>query len=466
LEAGKLGSYELDISTGQMNCTPQCKANYGLPPNADFDFADLLKMVIPAHKDYVQPAIERAIKNHTVYNGEYCVTWPDGSLHWIRVSGKGTYDADGNALKMIGVTLDITESKLAIQRLANSEQRLNMALEYTNMGSWDLNLQTFDIIYTPRLVEIFGYPPTAKITHPLMRQHIHPDDLKPIVEKAFSIAIKTGFYFYEARAIRPDQSIRWIRTQGRVIYDADKIPVRMLGTIMDITEEKNEQHRKDEFMGIVTHELKTPLTSVKGFAQFLHQRAVQAEDNTSAVLLQKMVSQINKLNLLVQDLLDVTRMEGGKMKFLSIEFNINDLIREVVEQISITTNKKIIIQDETWNGSIIGDRERTGQVLTNLLTNAIKYSPDADKVIISLTSAKDKVICSVTDFGIGIAKENQQYVFERFYRETEAHVTTFPGLGLGLYISAEIIRRQNGKIWMKSEKGKGSVFSFSLPINN
>jgi PAS domain S-box-containing protein len=466
LEAGKLGSYELDIATGIIYCTAQFKANYGLNDATDFSFPELLKLIIPAHRDHVLDEFIKAITGKTVYNAEYCITWTDNSLHWIRASGKATYDADGNAKTMIGVTLDITENKMAMQRIEESEQRLNMALEYTNTGSWDLNLQTFNIIYTPRLAEIFGYPPTASITHPQMRQHIHPDDLKPIVEKAFSNAIKTGIYFYEARLIRPDQTTRWIRTQGRIIYDDDKIPVRMLGTIMDITEEKNEQQRKDEFMGIVTHELKTPLTSVKAFAQFLHERALTTEDGTSSVLLKKMVTQVDKLNLLVQDLLDVTRMEGGKMKFYSIQFNFNELVHEITEQIRITTHKHIIIEEGSWNGSIIGDRERTGQVLTNLLTNAIKYSPGADKVLISVSSKDGHVICSVTDFGIGVAKENQQYVFDRFYREPEDQANTFPGLGLGLYISAEIVRRQNGKIWIESEKGEGSVFSFSLPLIN
>ena len=466
LEAGKLGSYELELVTGIMQCTSQCKANYGLPADAVFNFKDLLRVIVPIHKEYVLEEIEKALRENINYNAEYQVIWPDNSIHWVKASGKAIYDENGNALKIVGVTLDITESKHTMQRIQESEQRLNMALEYTNTGSFDLNLQTFKIIYTPRLAEIFGYASTAKISHPQMRKHIHPDDLKPIVEKAFTKAINTGIYFYEARVIKPDKRIRWIRTQGRVIYDSDKIPVRMLGTIMDITEEKNEQQRKDDFMGIITHELNTPLTSVKAFAQFLYERAEKEADNTSAGYLLKMVTQINKLKMLVQELLDVTKISSGKMKFNNEQFSLSELVLEITDQMQITTNKTIIVENDLLNGSIIGDRERTGQVLTNLLTNAIKYSPEADKVIVSVKDKKDKVICCVTDFGIGIAKENQSYIFDRFYREPESYAITFPGLGLGLYISSEIIKRQGGKIWVESEKGKGSVFSFSLPVNN
>lgn len=465
LEAGRLGSYELDVSTGSMQCAPQCKKNYGLRADDGLNFHDLMQIIPPRYREYVQYEIETAIKEHTIYNAEYPVIWPDSSLHWVRASGKAIYDEQGAAVKVIGVTLDITESKSAMQRIQDSEERLNMALEYTNTGSWDLNLQTFEIICTPRLAEIFGYQPGEKISHADMLKQIHPDDRKPIVNRAFSKAIKSGVYFYEARLVRPDKKLRWIRTQGRVIYDADKIPVRMLGTTMDVTEEKNEQQRKDEFMGIVTHELKTPLTSLKAFAQVLHERALNSGDNISAGFLSKMVTQVNKLNMLVQDLLDVTRIEGGKMKFNDENFNFNELIYETVEQMRMTTDKKIIVQDKEWNGDIIGDKDRTGQVLINLLTNAIKYSPEADRVIVSVSSKDNFVVCSVTDFGIGIAKENLPFIFDRYYREMETNVNTFPGLGLGLYISSEIIKRQGGYIWVDSQKGAGSVFSFSLPLN-
>lgn len=466
LEAGKLGSYELEIATGIMQCTPRCKANYGLPPDAVFNFDDLIRATAPMYKDYVLEEVDRAIKERSNYNAEYEVVWPDSSIHWIKASGKPIFDKEGKAIKIIGVTLDITATKLAIQRIQDSEQRLNMALEYTNTGSWDLNLQTFKIIYTPRLAEIFGYASDAEISHSQFRARIHPEDVKLIVEKAFSKAINTGIYFYEARVVRPDNTVRWIRTQGRIIYDNDKIPVRMLGTIMDITEEKNEQQRKEDFMGIITHELNTPLTSLKAFAQFLHERTVKSGDNATAGYVQKMVTQINKLNTLVLDLLDVTRISSGKMKFNQEQFNLNELVLEIAEQMQITTNKSIIIEHCKLNGSIIGDKERTGQVLANLLTNAIKYSPESDRVIVSLKEDTGRIICSVTDFGIGIARENQKYIFDRFYRETEAHAITFPGLGLGLYISSEIVKRQGGEIWVKSEKGKGSTFSFSLPVNS
>jgi signal transduction histidine kinase len=132
--------------------------------------------------------------------------------------------------------------------------------------------------------------------------------------------------------------------------------------------------------------------------------------------------------------------------------------------VQVTTFKTIILTDTAGNVMIPGDRNRVEQVLINLLTNAIKYSPDSDKILVDVHNAEGSMICSVTDFGIGIAKESLPFVFDRFFREFDERSHSFPGLGLGLFISAEIIQRQNGKIWVTSTKGKGSTFSFSMPL--
>ena len=465
MEAGRLGSYDLDLQTGKMRCNEQCRANFGRDRDTAFDFDDLLKVIIEEDRPGMLAAVNSAIENHTEYNSEYRVRWPDGSLHWIRAAGKPSYNESGLAIRMVGITINITESKLAVQKIEESEHRLNMTLEYTQTASFDLDLATRALISNNRLAEIFGFPTGHKLDFNLLRNRIHQDDRHSIVEVAFEKALTTGSYFYEARVVLPDGVTRWIRTQGKLSYNEKHEPSHILGTVMDITPEKQEQQRKDEFMSIVTHELKTPLTSIKAFTQFMHQRALRGGDEQTADYLAKMEKQVGKLNLLIEDLLDVTKVQGGKMKFQDAVFNFNELVREVCEEMQLTTTKKIILEELDFNGLIVGDKYRTGQVITNFLSNAIKYSPGADRVIITIFRASDELICEVRDFGIGIGKENQSKLFQRFYREID-DVRTFPGLGLGLYISSEIIKRQNGRIWVKSEKGEGSVFGFSLPHKN
>ncbi len=232
----------------------------------------------------------------------------------------------------------------------------------------------------------------------------------------------------------------------------------------EMAERKKLEQQKDEFIGIASHELKTPVTSVKAFTQVLQNRFTKAGDEISASLLMKMDAQLNKLTVLITDLLDVTKIENGQLQFHEEYFDFNEVIEENVEEMQRTTDKHTLSKKLATTKTIYGDRDRIGQVLINLISNAIKYSPQTDEIIVSTKVTKDSVTACVKDFGIGIPKDKQEKVFERFYRAADKSIETYPGMGLGLYISSEIVKRQCGKIWVESTKGKGSSFCFSLPI--
>ncbi|WP_165423064.1 ATP-binding protein [Ktedonosporobacter rubrisoli] len=222
--------------------------------------------------------------------------------------------------------------------------------------------------------------------------------------------------------------------------------------------------QKDEFIGIASHELKTPVTSIKAYTQLLERRFRRAGDEQSATLLKKMDAQVQKLTDLIGDLLDATRIESGKLLFRCSPFDFNELVKEIIEETQRTTSRHTIIHDLAPSVVLQADRERIGQVITNLLTNAIKYSPQAETIRIKTWQEDGELITSVQDFGIGISAEKQAHLFERFYRVDGENQVTYPGLGLGLYISAEFVKRHEGSIWVESEEGKGSTFLFSLPL--
>ncbi len=223
--------------------------------------------------------------------------------------------------------------------------------------------------------------------------------------------------------------------------------------------------QKDEFMAIASHELKTPVTSIKLYTQLLHQKFKKINDTKSAESVAKMDMQLNKLISLINDLLDVTKIEEGKLQFNMDRFDLNELVGEIVEQMQLTTKHKIVKELEPI-GEVYADRERIGQVLTNFISNAVKYSPEANKVVVRTAKDRNNIIASVQDFGMGLAPSEQKKVFERFNRAGQEGPGGLPGLGLGLYISREIIMRHEGKIWMESTKRKGSTFHFSIPISS
>lgn len=231
----------------------------------------------------------------------------------------------------------------------------------------------------------------------------------------------------------------------------------------NVTDRKSLEKQKDEFMAIASHELKTPVTSLKAFAQVLHRRFLKAGDLQSAELLGKMNHQINRLTSLIMDLLDVSKVEAGKLILHPEEFVLHDLLQEIMEELQRTTEShRLSLTGD--NATLLGDRERIGQVITNLISNAIKYSPEADKIEIHTKRTSGHVQIDVRDFGVGIPKDKLAHIFERFYRVSGPGKETFPGLGLGLYISNEIVRRHEGEISVTSTEGQGSTFRVRLPL--
>ncbi len=242
----------------------------------------------------------------------------------------------------------------------------------------------------------------------------------------------------------------------------DKTSLILLA-IEDITERKHLEQQKDEFISIASHELKTPITSVKAYTQILGRRFQKAGDEKSVELVGKMNSQLDKLIDLIGDLLDVTKIEAGRIQFHESHFDLNELVEETVEELQRTTEKHHILKQLQPSVTIYGDHSRLGQVLSNFITNAIKYSPGADKIIVKTVVDKDNITLRVQDFGVGLSENDKTRVFERFYRVDGSDQNTYPGLGLGLYISSEIIKRHEGQVWVESKKTQGSTFSFSLP---
>ncbi|MFL5696276.1 MAG: ATP-binding protein [Ktedonobacteraceae bacterium] len=239
----------------------------------------------------------------------------------------------------------------------------------------------------------------------------------------------------------------------------------------EIRERKNAEEalreseaRKDEFISMASHELKTPLTSLKGFTNLLQRRLTKQGDKQALHFLTRMEEQLDKLTKLVSDLLDVTKMQTGKLEFREERFFLNELVRETLENLQGTMETHHLQLEKVTDVQVLGDKDRLGQVLINLLTNAIKYSPEADTVIVRVSAVEHNAIVSVQDFGIGIAETHQEKIFERFYQVNDGKEKTFPGLGIGLYISSQIVRGHHGRLWVESAKGAGATFYLSLPL--
>jgi signal transduction histidine kinase len=228
---------------------------------------------------------------------------------------------------------------------------------------------------------------------------------------------------------------------------------------------KELEQYKDRFISMASHELKTPLTSITGFLNLLQRQLASYENEKVHRYLARMNAQVHELTKLVNDLLDLSKIQIGHLSYCEERFTLDALVQQVIEDVQQTTQTHRLLLGGQTSVEIVGDRERLGQALTNLLNNAIKYSPQADMVIVQLAKNHDHVLMSIQDFGIGIAREDQQKIFERFYQINDANVrASRPGLGIGLSLVREIVEYHHGQLWVESEKGKGSTFHISLPL--
>jgi two-component system CheB/CheR fusion protein len=374
-------------------------------------------------------------------------------------------DADNKVAYILNTVVDITGEVKAKKTAIENEDRLRLATEAAAMATWDLGLRDHSFISSPRMSEIFGLAADKVITRQELQIYVDADDMKNIVVPAYREALLTGSYLYEVKIYRPDGLLRWIKTQGIVIYDDRKAPVRMLGTVIDITDIKRDEIRKNDFIAMASHELKTPLTSIKAYIQILAKRLSNLNDNFVNNTLFRAGNQVDRMTDLIHGFLDLSKLESGKLQLKITAFDINRVIKDTIAEISLISPGHTIIFEPQSPLNINADIEKIGQVISNFLNNALKYSDKENAIVITGNKEDDNIKVSVTDKGIGIKPKDQEKVFQRFYRVESDKMKNISGFGIGLYLSSEIIHRHKGKIGVESEEGRGSTFYFTLPVS-
>jgi signal transduction histidine kinase len=295
-------------------------------------------------------------------------------------------------------------------------------------------------------------------------EYVHPNDREHVAD-ILQQAIDTHKDFaMEMRSLQPNGRTNWIAAFGRAFYNEEGKAYRMIGIVINITERKRLENQKEEFIGIASHELRTPVTSIKSYTQLLEEMLKVKKDTESIEIIEKLDRQIDRLTHLISDLLDITRIGEGQLSLHYETFDINVLIHETAELMQHTTVRHMIEEDLQPLPRVRADRERIGQVLMNILSNAIKYSPDKERIIISTTLSNDMVRINIKDFGIGMTNETRLKIFERFYRALDNSSNIYPGLGLGLFIAADIIKKHGGEIGVESEMNQGTQVFFTLPV--
>ncbi len=274
----------------------------------------------------------------------------------------------------------------------------------------------------------------------------------------------TGALDYISKPVDINILLLKVQTFYRIYEQSRALNEMQKKLLEEIEYRKEAERKKDEFISIASHELKTPMTSVKGYLQLLERSIDKNDPEVFRSRLQKVQNQVEKLNLLIADLLDFSKIESGKLKFNKKYFSLEVVLKDVLDVMQQSNPQVKLIKKGTIGEEIYGDEMRIEQVIVNLISNAIKYAPESEEIHINTEQHDDEIFLSVTDFGMGMSEEHQKKVFDKFYRIEETS-ERFQGLGIGLHICQEIIKRHNGKIGVNSAPNKGSEFYFYIPIH-
>lgn len=461
IEASELGNWELDIQTSVVNYSDRYLEISGHKKGAILTREEILKHLHPDDSLKREEALKIAFDTGLLHY-ESKIIWPDKSLHWIEGKGKVFYDEGGKPFKMLGTVRDITAVKHYEQQLKEREEKFRLLADSVPQHIWTADTAGNLNYFNQSVYDYSGLTP-GQINTDGWLQIVHPDEReKNITEWINSISAGKDFLF-EHRFRRHDGEYRWQLSRAIPQRDAAGNIQMWVGTSTDIQDIKEQEQQKDFFISMASHELKTPITSIKGYVQLLKNTYRNSEDVFLKKSLQAVDKQIITLTSLISDLLDVSKIKSGSLVLNKQHFEITDMIKEVVnhiQHINPDHSINVLLND----AAVYADRERISQVLINFLTNAVKYSPVSKEISIKNFIEDDHVVVSVEDSGIGISKADQEKIFERFYRVEGKNEKTYPGFGIGLFICSEIVHRHEGNIGVSSEPGKGAAFYFSIPL--
>ena len=297
---------------------------------------------------------------------------------------------------------------------------------------------------------------------------MHPDETKEF-HKMMSYSLKTGEDFEMELRLRNIEGIYvWHLCRANAIYnDKDEIE-SWISTNTEIQRIKLEEQRKDDFLKMVSHELKTPITSIRGYVQMLismvkMDKFVKNSPLPIETSLTRIDNQISRLIRLISEMLDLNRIDESQLVLNLKTFSLNNLVNQTIQDFKISNPATDFHVEHNCECNVYADKDRIEQVLINFITNAIKYSPDNNKIEIKIYHTENfQVAVSVKDFGIGVEKGDLKKIFKRFYRVSGKNEEAYAGFGIGLFLAKDIIKRHDGTITVKSEKGKGSEFIFKL----
>jgi PAS domain S-box-containing protein len=460
VESTGLGSWEYLPATGELYWSKECRDIFGAAAGQQVDFGTYTRQIHPEDLDWVTARIDASLQPGTPGRYELShriIRLDTGEVRWVKAQGTVEFD-NGVATRFMGTVLDITELKQVEERSA----RLAAIVTSSDDAIISKTLESVIMSWNDAAQRMFGYTAEEMIGE-TMYKLIPPDrrDEEPMI----LARLKGGerVEHFETKRQAKDGRLIDVSLTISPINDSRGNIIGVSNIARDISERKHDEVRKNDFIGMVSHELKTPLTSLNAYLQMLQQKTQKAGDNFTLNALEQSVKQVRKMTTMINGFLNVTRLESGKIQIDKQQFDMAGLVRESEAETVLMNSTHKFVFHPVEPTPVFADKDKIGHVITNLISNAVKYSKPGSTIQIACVSDGGHARFSVSDQGIGIEKRHLGQLFKRYYRVENTNYIS--GFGIGLYLSAEIIGRHEGKIWAESEPEKGSTFYFTLPLN-
>ncbi len=435
----------------------------------------------PEEHHLVQSALDAARAGCAAPFQSWCRTM-SGRTKWFEVFVAPVLDAAGRPDRLLVVSHDITEQRHGAEALRESEERYALAMRGANDGLWDWDRQTDQLRVSPRFKELAGLDIDGLTISPAQwQERMHPDDRKHYLADLHAhLAGQTGFLTTQYRVIGPGETYRWVRARGLGVRDANGRVYRMVGSLGDITAEKQAEQdllkairraeeanrAKSEFLANMSHELRTPMNAIIGFTRIVMRRCRDVLPERQYANLEKILASANHLLMLINDVLDLSKIEAGRMDLNVREFELDPLLDHCVLTVEpmIRDGRVQIRRDiEADLPKLCNDPEKLRQILINLLSNAAKFT-EAGTIMIAAHRHNGDILIDVSDTGIGIPERAQRFIFEEFRQVDSSSTRQYGGTGLGLSISRHLAGLMGGDITLRSVPGEGSTFTVKVPL--
>ena len=461
IESTSLGTWEYIPRTGELYWSKELREIYGIAETAPATMDAFAAHIYPEDFAWVQAQIAAAMDPVTGgrYDLSYRITRFDNhETRWIKVQGSVYFD-EGVAVRFIGTAFDITELKDAEEKTA----KLAAIIASTDDAIISKTLDSTITSWNSSAERMFGFSEAEMIGESIYK--LIPAD-RHQEEPVILSRLKSGerVQHFETKRLTKDGRLIDVSVTVSPVKDGDGKIIGLSKIARDITERKLDENRKNDFIGMVSHELKTPLTSLSAILQVAKAKLNNTDDTFLSGAMQKANHQVKRMTTMINGFLNISRLESGKIQIDKQLFNVKALIHEVADEMKVTATTHTINIDECEEVEVSADQDKIQSVISNLISNAVKYSPNGTVVYVGCKSTENEVIVSVRDEGIGIQPADAEKIFNRYYRIENSNTKHISGFGIGLYLSAEIIYRHEGQIWLESEIGNGSTFYFSLPL--